>query len=140
MSDKYFIDTNIFVYSFDTKSKLKQKKAEQIIDQALIEHSGIVSFQVIQEFMNAATRKFPGSFSISECRLYLEKVLSRLCEVYPTIGMYQQALAIQSETGFSFYDSLIVAAAQAGGCKIIYSEDFQHGQKISGVTIQNPFI
>ena len=140
MSDKYFIDTNIFVYSFDAKSKLKQKQSKEIIDRAIAEHNGIISFQVIQEFINVATHKFPVSFSTSECRLYLEQVLSHLCEVYPTIGLYQQALTIQSETGFSFYDSLIVAAAQTGGCKIIYSEDLQHGQILSGLTIQNPFM
>lgn len=140
MNDKYFLDTNIFVYSFDLQSKSKQKRAKEIVEQALVDHDGVISCQVIQEFMNVMTRKFKTTLSNFDCQRYLEHILSPLCEVYPTIGMYQQALTIQSETGFSFYDSLIVAGAQAGGCKIIYSEDFQHGQKISGVTIQNPFL
>ena len=140
MSDKCFLDTNIFVYSFDLKSKLKQKRAKEIIDEALANHNGIISCQVIQEFMNVMTRKFASPLSNFDCQRYLAQVLSHLCEVYPTMEMYKQALTIQSETGFSFYDSLIVAAAQIGGCKVIYSEDLQHRQILSGLTIQNPFI
>ena len=140
MNGKYFIDTNIFVYSFDVRSQLKQKRAKKIIDEALANHNGIISFQVVQEFINVATRRFPVSFSHLECRFYLEQVLSHLCEVYPTIGMYEQALTTQNETGFSFYDSLIVAAARIGGCKVIYSEDLQHGQIVSGLSVQNPFL
>jgi len=58
-------------------------------------------------------------------------VLSVLCEVFPNAGLYKDALGIQAETGFSFYDSLIVASAEAGNCQRIYSEDLQSGRSCS---------
>lgn len=62
-----------------------------------------------------------------------------LCEVFPDPSLYSQALSISSETGFSFYDSLIVASAIAGECAILWTEDLQHGRRIRGVEIRNPF-
>ncbi len=140
MSDKYFIDTNILVYSFDAQSRLKQKRAQEIIDEALSDHKGIISYQVIQEFLNVATRKFLTPLSVTDCRRYLEQVLYPLWDVYPSIDLYQQALTIQAESGFSFYDSLIIAGALEGGCKIIYSEDLKHDQVFSGLRMRNPFL
>jgi len=70
----------------------------------------------------------------------LDNVLSVLCEVFPNPGLYKDALGIQAETGFSFYDSLIVASAEAGNCRRIYSEGLQSGRTVRGMQIQNPFL
>jgi predicted nucleic acid-binding protein len=140
MSAKFFLDTNIFVYSFDGRHPAKQKKAQDLIDQALADHSGLISSQVVQEFLNVALRMFEKPLSVHEGRSYLDLVLNPLCEVFPTVKLYHQALELQGETGFSFYDSLIIASAFAGGCKVLYTEDLQHNQRVAGVTIQNPFL
>ncbi len=58
MSDKYFIDTNIFVYCFDEQKPDKKSRALSLISDALQTGNGIISTQVIQEFLNVATRKF----------------------------------------------------------------------------------
>ena len=58
----------------------------------------------------------------------------------PTAALYQSAVSFQSRYGFSFYDSLIVAAALEAGCTRLYSEDLQHGQQIQRLTILNPFV
>jgi predicted nucleic acid-binding protein len=63
-----------------------------------------------------------------------------LWKINPSPNLYQRGLDLQSRYQLSFYDSLIVAAALEGGCKTLYSEDLQHGQRIDGLTIKNPFI
>lgn len=139
MNIRCFIDTNVFVYSFDANSALKRKKAQEIIQSALSDHQGIISYQVVQEFMNVATRKFLKPLSLRDCELYLDEVLAPLCEVYASVELYKRALDVAEGTGYSFYDSLIVASAIEGHCRILYSEDLQEEQNVQGVTIRNPF-
>lgn len=140
MKDKYFIDTNIFIYAFDTDSPEKRNKANQIIKSALFNHKGCISSQVIQEFINVATKKFKTPMSIQDCEKYLKDVLSSLCKVFTNLELYFRALDIMERWKFSFYDSLIIAAALQVDCNILYSEDLQHNQKIQSLTIINPFL
>ena len=139
MSDKYFIDTNVFIYSFDIKSAAKREIAQNIISSALEKGTGIISYQVVQEFLNAATRKFAVPLKLEDAKKYLDFVLEPLCEVSSSIELYHQALEIATEWRFSFYDAVIVASALQAECAELYSEDLQDGQKIRGVTIRNPF-
>ncbi len=139
MKDRYFLDTNIFVYSFDHSHPAKQKKSQLLIDEALSQKKGVTSYQVVQEFLNVASRKFKKPFDIKDSKLYLNEVLGVLCEVYPSTELYQLALDLKGETGYGFYDSLILASAIESECKIVFSEDMQDGQRISGVLIKNPF-
>ena len=140
MSAKFFLDTNIFVYSFDDRNRIKQKKAQSLIDTALAERSGLISTQVIQEFLNVALRKFDKPLSVQEGRSYLDVVLTPLCEVFPTAKLYQHALELKAETGFAFYDSLIIASALSTNCKVLYTEDLQNNQRIADLIIKNPFL
>jgi predicted nucleic acid-binding protein len=140
MSAKFFLDTNIFVYSFDARHPAKQRTAQNLIDKALSARAGLISYQVVQEFLNVALRKFEKPLSSQECRSYLDQVLSPLCDILPTMTLYQQALELKQETGFGFYDALIVTSASQGSCKILYTEDLQSGQHVAGLTIQNPFL
>lgn len=139
MSAKFFLDTNIFVYSFDSQEKTKQKIAIDLISRALDTQTGIISYQVMQELLNVATRKFAMPLSAHDAQDYLQKVLDPLCQIYPSIDLYSEALALAKRTGYSFYDALILASALAGGCKEIYTEDLQDGHRIAGLTIINPF-
>ena len=70
---------------------------------------------------------------------YLQSVLAPLLRVQPSLRLYRLSLDIQSRYQFSFYDSLIVAAAVEAGCKTLYTEDLTHGQQVEGVIITNPF-
>ena len=140
MSDKYFLDTNIFVYAFDSTDSQKQSKANDVIKSALADHSGCISYQVMQEFLNVVTRKFAVPLSIPDCEKYLNTVLSPLSEVYASTDRYLQSLDILERWQFSFYDSLIISAALQSNCKILHTEDLQHQQKIQGLTICNPFV
>jgi predicted nucleic acid-binding protein len=139
MNGKYFIDTNIFIYSFDRDQPVKQKKSMELIQDGLGTGIGIISTQVIQEFLNVATRKFTVPMKLEDSKAYLRLVMNPLCQVYPDLSLYESGLDIQAETGYSFFDSLILAAAIRGGCDFLYTEDMQDSQAIHSVTIKNPF-
>ena len=140
MKDRYFIDTNILVYSFDHENTYKKDIALNLVSNALTQSKGIISYQVIQEFMNVALKKFKVPFNTNDCQKYLTVVLEPLCEVYSSIDLYHRSLEITERWQLSFYDSLIISAALKSECSIIYTEDLQHGQKIFELKIVNPFI
>lgn len=141
MSGRYFLDTNILVRSFDARHPAKQRKAQALIDEALSENTGFISTQVVQEFLNVALKKFDKPLTTHECRQYLDQVLTPLCDLFPSIPLYRRALDLRDDAGVGFYDALIIASASlGGGAKFLYTEDLQHGRKITGLTIQNPFI
>lgn len=139
MKDKFFLDTNIFIYSFDESSEKKKKKSQQLINDALSTGKGIISFQVIQEFLNVSTRKFAVPLKMIDAKTYLEQILAPLCEIYSTEELYLYSLDIQENTQYSFYDSMIIASAIKAGCKTLYSEDLQDGRSLGGLVIKNPF-
>ena len=139
MNAKFFLDTNVFVYAFDHGAPGKAAKANELIQRALNDRHGVISTQVVQEFLNVAIRKFYKPLTIPDCKDYLSTVLQPLCTVYPDEHLYREALDIQGSTGYSFYDCLILAAADQAGCRTVYSEDLQAGQKIRNMEIANPF-
>ncbi|MCA9900121.1 MAG: PIN domain-containing protein [Ardenticatenaceae bacterium] len=136
---KFFLDTNILVYSFDPSAPAKQQIARELIETALSSQMGVISSQVVQEFLNVSQRKFARPMGVAEARRYLNGVLLPLCQHFPSISLYDKALMLREETGYSFYDALIVAAAIEMGCKTLLSEDLQDGRTIHSVTILNPF-
>jgi predicted nucleic acid-binding protein len=139
MSDKHFLDTNVLVYSFDEEAPEKRAKAVNLIRAALKTRKGAISWQVLQEFLNVALHRFAKPMNIQEAEDYLQAVLLPLCHVMPSADLYRDALLIQGETRYRFFDALIVAAALRSGSKILYSEDLQHGRVVRGMKILNPF-
>lgn len=137
MSGKAFLDTNIFIYSFDRTDAPKAKLAQQIITDHAGRGNGVISFQVVQEFFNVAFRKFQPALRPEEATNYLLTVLRPFLAVDSSLGLYGAALGIRSRYQLSWYDSLIVAAEAS--CSVLYTEDLQHGAKINGVKIENPF-
>jgi predicted nucleic acid-binding protein len=136
---RFFLDTNVFVYTFDDRVPSKRDTARSLVSRALKERAGVISFQIVQEFLNLATRRFATPLSPADCAAYVDSVLAPLCEVHSTIELYREALDIRERWRFGFYDALVVAAAHAAGCDRLYSEDLQHGQKVRDLTITNPF-
>lgn len=117
----------------------KKRATQELIRTGLNQGIGNISTQVIQEFFNVALRKFEIPFTTHDCRRYLNDVFTPLCHSFSSIRIYETALQVKESTGFSFYDSLILAAAIESGCTILYSEDLCHGQKIDRIKIINPF-
>ena len=138
MKGKFFIDTNIIIYAFSLESE-KKSVSTQLIKQAH-KRNGCLSFQVIQEFLNIATSKFKIPLKNEDIQKYLTEILFPICEVFPTEELYKSAIDIRERWKFSFYDSLIIAAAIKSNCKILYSEDLQNNQKIYDLTIINPYL
>lgn len=140
MSDKYFIDTNIFVYSFDPKDARKQNIAREIIQNALKDRAGCISSQVMQEFLHVSTKKFKPPLSHQDGLRYLNAVFAPLCEVFTSLDLLRRSMEISDRWQYSLYDSMIVAAALQVNCAVLYSEDLQHGQQIESLAIVNPFL
>jgi predicted nucleic acid-binding protein len=140
MNAKAFIDTNIFLYSLDkTATAAKRRVASELIRDGLKRRRSVISYQVVQEFLNAATKKFAKSMTVAEGRDYLDDVLRPLLGVQPSFELFHEALRIHTHHQLSWYDSLIVAAATEAGCSVLYTEDLQHGAKFEGVRVENPF-
>jgi len=140
MSDKFFIDTNIFLYTFDLQAPEKARRSEELISQGLESQRAVISYQVVQEFLNAALRRLQPPMSQSEIEQYLAMTLRPLLTVHSSYSLYTEALQLTRKYSISWYDSLIVAAAIESGCGSLYSEDFQHGQKFGGLVVRNPFL
>lgn len=79
------MDSNILIYTFDSHAPRKQKKARELVATALKTQKGIISFQVVQEFLNVATRKFETPLTEAEAEKYINQVLTPLCEVFANI-------------------------------------------------------
>ena len=139
MKDRFFLDTNIFVYTFDRMDSTKNNKANNLIQLALRSQTGIISYQVIQEFVNVARRILKPTMSASDITDYLNSAMFPLCKVYFTRELIEKGLKIIDISNYSWYDSMIIAAAIESGSRILYSEDMQHGQKIGDVVVVNPF-
>jgi predicted nucleic acid-binding protein len=139
MNDRFFLDTNLFVYTFDVKTPAKARKAAQLIRRAADTGQGIISYQVVQEFFSVAFRRFAQPMSFAEAEQYLVTVLRPLLAVHSSPAIYLEALRIAEKHRISWYDSLIIAAALQGRCRKLYTEDLQHGRKIEDLQIENPF-
>jgi predicted nucleic acid-binding protein len=140
MNGRCFLDTNIFIYSIDRRDPVKELKAAELIRDSLRSLKGVVSFQVVQEFFNVAPRRLVAPMSIESAQLYLERVFLPMLRVHSSAGLYSEALALQSRSRLSWYDSLIVCAAIEAECDLLYSEDMQHGQRFGSLQIRNPFL
>lgn len=139
MSGKFFLDTNVFVYVFDPTAPAKAKKASRLVRNAVDTGKGIVSYQVVQEFLNVALRRFTHPMSAAEAEQYLITVLRPLLAIHSSPALYVEALRITTKYRLAWYDSIIVASALEGRCDTLYSEDFQQGREIEGLRIENPF-
>ena len=127
-----FFDTSVLLYLLSAHAD----KANRV--EHLLEQSGVISVQVLNEFAAVATRKL--NMSYAEVREVLTAIRT-ICRTEPlTVENHDRGLEIAARYGFSFFDSVIVASAVLAGCKRLYSEDLQDHQVIERVTIINPFL
>ncbi len=137
---KSLLDTNVLIYCVAEDDPHKQAAARQLLRRLIAEHQLVLSFQAVQEFLNAATKKFKKTLSNHDALDFARRFLWPHCTVMPSITIYAHALDLQTRYQYSFYDSLMIGAAIEARCGTLYSEDLQHGQKIEGVEIINPFL
>jgi len=129
---KAFFDTNILVYTATSDAR-KQRAVD------CLSRGGVVSVQVLNEFVHVARRKLCHDWPQIELALGLFR--ASLDDVLPvTLNTHTGAVSLAREHGLSFYDALIIAAAIEAGCDTLFSEDMQHGRSIGGLGIVNPFL
>ncbi len=140
MSAECFIDTNLFIYQLEASDERKSATADRIIRKGIETRNACISFQIVQECLNTVLRKAEIPLSTDESKQYLDNVLAPLYRVPASLSLYRHALDLQTRYHYGFYDSLVIAAALDVGCTRLYSEDLQNGQRIEGLTIENPFV
>lgn len=137
MPAENFLDSNIFVYLFERSEPDKYLRADELVREMLDNETGCISYQVVQETLNVVGRIV--GYDSDQLAQLCDEILFPLWQIDPSESLYRNGLEIQTRYGYSFYDSLIVAAALGAGCTTLYSEDMQDGQRIEGLTIRNPF-
>jgi len=140
MHGRYFLDTNVFVYSFDAGEPDKARRARKLVRDAVSTGKGVVSYQVVQEFFNVAMRKFDRPMTTADAEQYLTTVFRPLLTVQSSAALFLEALRVMSRYQVSWFDSLIVAGALESNCTSLLSEDFQHGLRIGNLRVENPFL
>lgn len=134
---KIFIDTNIFVYTLDKNEPKKRKLARDILKQIVRSHQPVISTQVIQEFYVVASVKLKAD------RVLVKNIIQgfRNMEIVNNdLGLIEQAIDISLVSQLSFWDSMIVAAAEKAKCEAILTEDLSSGAIYRGVKVLDPFV
>ncbi len=141
MSDKVFLDTNIFIYSIDATpgESSKREIARTKVREHIGNDSGAISIQVLQEFYHVATHKIQVPLSSEEALEYMHYI-SILTTVRPDFSLVVAAVHLQQDYSLSFWDALILQAAKLADCSQILSEDLQNGFCLGDLKVINPFV
>ena len=137
MSDKHFVDTNILLYGHDRSAGAKHDRARALLEHLWTTRSGVLSTQVLQEFCINVRRKSVNPLSVAETRETIADYLTWEV-VINTPAALIEAVDLEERYGISFWDALIVHAAQTAGATILYSEDLSNGQMYGPVRVVNP--
>jgi predicted nucleic acid-binding protein len=138
MSDKCFVDTNVLVYAHDRSTGSKHETAQALVNQLWNAGGGVLSTQVLQELCVNLRRKAGQPLPADEVRRLIQDYSSWEV-VVNTADSVVQALDIEALYKISFWDALILQAAESSGAAILYSEDLASGQKYGSIRVVNPF-
>ncbi len=133
-----FVDTNVLVYARDTADPAKHARASERVADLWERADGRLSVQVLQEYYLTTTRKLRPGLAPEEARADVLD-LAAWSPVVTDIQMLASAWTIEERFGLSFWDALIVAAAQVARCDVLLTEDMQHGMDLDGVRVTDPF-
>jgi len=136
VKSRIFLDTNILIYADDADSGAKRERAQQIIEAALTNGTGVLSTQILQEYFVVATKKLGLPAETVQKKM---EIFSTLTVIVVDVEHIVEAIKLHRLYGFSFWESLVLRCAKAAGCGRLLSEDLQHGRSVEGVTIENPF-
>ena len=135
-AERFFVDTNVLLYSVDPADGGKRELAHRWVDTLWTSGAGRISWQVLNEFYVNAVRKLRAP--VQGVRTTVE-TLAQWQPIGFGLGVVQRAWYWADKTGVPYWDSLIVASAEAAECAWLLSEDFQAGQRFDAVTVVNPF-
>ena len=137
MSDKFFVDTNILVYAHDPAAGSKYDAARKVIEQLWQAKAGVLSTQVLQEFVVNVRKYGRACASVAEARAYVEPYFSWEIVVNSSRSVLR-AMEIEERFQISFWDAMILQAAEFSGASVIYSEDLADGQVYDSLRVVNP--
>ena len=137
MSDRYFVDTNILMYAHDTSAGPKHERARAVVEELWRDRTGVVSTQVLQELSVNLRRKAGRPLDTKATRELVVDYLTWQVVVNGGDSILE-ALDLETRYQISFWDALVLQAAQASGAAILYSEDLSHGQTYGSVRVINP--
>jgi predicted nucleic acid-binding protein len=138
MKDRVFLDTNILVYAYDRHDLRKQAIAQEHLMNGMENESTVLSVQVLGEFFTVVTRQIKQPMNQVEAKEAVE-LFSNLIIQEIDLGMVQRAIDTLKSYKISYWDALIVAAAERARCQRILSEDLNDGQLYNGISVINPF-
>ena len=137
MSDKYFVDTNILMYAHDAAAGAKHERARALVEDLWRTRTGVVSTQVLQELCVNLRRKAGRPVDLKTVREIVTDYLA--WDLYVSTGIsILEALELEGRYRISFWDALVVQAAEASGAAVLYSEDLSDGQTYGAVRVVNP--
>ena len=138
MTSRYFVDTNVWVYAVDDSEPDKQARARTVVAPSP-DKDIVVSAQVLGEFYVTVRRKLAETVPEPDATALVERM--RRLAVVPIDGdLVSSAIANATAWQVSYWDALIIAAAEASGCDVVLSEDLGHGRTYGAVRAENPFI
>lgn len=138
MGATVFVDTNILVYRRDAGQGEKQARADAWMERLWAERNGRLSYQVLQEYYVTVTSKLRPGLDAESARNDVRSLLA-WHPISVDAGVVEAAWVLQDRYKLSWWDSLIVAAAQVADCRVLLSEDLQDGQELGQVRVVNPF-
>jgi len=138
MTDSIFLDTNILVHAYDKHYPKKQATAQVLLKEGIETESVVLSSQVLGEFFVVITHKIKNPISAEEAQKIIA-LLGILQIVDVDLSLVNLAVENHKKYGISYWDSLILAAAERAGCKRVMTEDLNHGQEYNSVLVENPF-
>lgn len=138
MTGPVFVDTNVIVYRYDTRVPEKQSRADDWLKLVWSSRSGRLSFQVLQEFYATTTCKLrPAMAAVEAQRIVRGLVAWRPVPI--DLPVLERAWFLGERFALSWWDALIVSAAQGCECRVLLTEDLQHGQEFDTVRVIDPF-
>lgn len=138
MTARVFVDTNVLVYRHDASDPAKQSRADVWLRLIVRNRSGRLSFQVLQELYDVLTRKMKPTVPALTVRSIIRELTSWQ-PVSIDLALLERAWLVQDQHLVSWWDALIIAAAQTCECKVLLTEDLQHGHEFGAVRVLNPF-
>lgn len=138
MTGPVFVDTNVLVYARDAAAGRKQQGADGWMHHLWQTRQGRLSYQVLSEYYITVTAKLRPGMDPAAARRDI-RALAAWRPVAVDAAVMDGAWVVQDQYHLSWWDSLIVSAAQAAGCGYLLSEDFQGGQDLDGIRVVNPF-
>ena len=137
--DRLLVDTNVLVYAYDPRDRLKQDVASALLRELVLSERAVVSAQCLSEFFSVVTTRLPEPLTRSEARVRVDGIASSAAVLDVTDAVVNEGCRGSAEHGLSIWDALIWSAARLNQVRYVLTEDAPHGRRLEGVAFLDPF-